>query len=247
MRPSLHARRRRGAFTLVEVLLAVAVFAIVLVAIHGVFYGAVRLRNKTTAALDEAVPLQQTLEILRRDLANLVLPGGTLSGELQTTPNTLNLSDEARQNLANFGGGDGRGLVVSPPLYTAVGIIDDTVPWGDVERVTYWLREPTNHTAGLDLVRSVARNLLPVVSEQPVEQWLMGGVQDLLFLFYDGTQWIDNWDSTTATNKLPLAIKVQIQLVARETDRWLRPPVELVVPIVLQAGTNQTAQATEEG
>src|SRR5436309_5204412 len=77
--PHESAPCRPNAFTLIEVLIAAAAFAIVLAAINAVFYSALRLRNKTAAALDEALPLQQAVAIIKRDLANIVVPGGTLS------------------------------------------------------------------------------------------------------------------------------------------------------------------------
>ena len=85
MRPPRSKSRRARAFTLMEILIATVAFAIVLAAINGVFYGALRLRNKSAAALDAAVPLQHTLAIIQRDLAGIVPPGGPLSGALQTS------------------------------------------------------------------------------------------------------------------------------------------------------------------
>ena len=73
----------------------------------------------------------------------------------------------------------------------------------------------------------------------------MGGVQGLVFYFYDGEQWLDSWDSAAQTN-LPLAIKVQIQLAAQGTASAssLSAPIELVVPVDAQVGTNQTQVAS---
>lgn len=219
---------------MIEVLLAVVVFAIVLLAIHGVFYGAIRLRNKTTDALEEAVPLQHTVAIIKRDLANIVAPGGTLSGQLQTTPvaNTLTPTSTAGQQ-------------VGPDFYTATGAINDAVPWADIQKVTYYLAEPTNNAAGKDLIRSVSRNLLPVLTDQPEQQWLMSDVQDVTFLFYDGTEWVNSWDSTTQETPLPQAIKVQIQLVFKQTALVQSSPIEIVVPLDVQARSNQVAQASQ--
>jgi len=225
---------RAGGFTLLEVLLAVVIFAIVLVAIHGVFYGAIRLRNKTTDALEEAVPLQHAVAIIKRDLASIVAPGGTLSGQLQTTPVANTLTPSATT-----------GQQVSPDFYTATGAINDATPWGDIQKVTYYLAEPTNNAAGKDLLRSVSRNLLPVLTEQPEQQWLMSGVQDVTFLFYDGTEWVNSWDSTTQETPLPQAIKVQIQLVTGQTQPVQNSPIEIVVPVDVQARTNQTQQASQ--
>jgi general secretion pathway protein J len=240
-----HNHRRTRGFTLIEVLLAVVVFAIVLASIHTVFYGAMRLRNKTTAMLEESLPIQQTLAVMKRDLANLVMPGETIFGQLQTTSTNSSLQSLASSSASTFSGGGMIGQA-SPEFCTSVGIIDDYSPWAEVEKVRYYLAESTNNTAGKDLIRSVTRNLLPTMQEQPVDQWMMSGVQRIFFYYYDGNQWQDAWDSTAVeTNKLPLAIKVEIQLTAQETERWQRAPIELVVPVMVQQTTNQTTQTTE--
>jgi type II secretion system protein J len=219
----------RRAFTLIEVLLAVVVFGVVLVAMHGVFYGALRLRNKTVASLEAAVPLQQTLAIIQRDLANLVLPGGTLAGQLQGIPTQ-------QTELGQIG----------PFLYTAVGILSASTPWAPVQRVAYRLTQPTNDSLGLDLYRSVSRNLLPVTTDLAEDQYLMSGIETILFEYYDGTQWRDYWDSTAETTAgLPAAIKLRLFLAGAQTNRFLEEPVELVVPVVVQSATNQTTQTSQ--
>jgi type II secretion system protein J len=233
--PSMR-RRRPDAFTLIEVLISVVAFSIVLAAINAVFYSALRLHNRTTSVLDEALPRQQALSIIKRDLSNLVVPGGPLSGVLQTAQIPTGL------------GGQG-----SPEFYTASGQIDETSPWAEIEKVSYVLAASTNRGGGMDLLRAVTRNLLPVTgTEQPAQQWLMTGVRAMSFLYYDGTQWRDSWDSTTPdpttglSNALPQAIKVQIQTIAADGGRGLseNAPEVLVVPIFVQARKNQTQQST---
>ncbi|HEY2951747.1 MAG TPA: type II secretion system protein GspJ, partial [Verrucomicrobiae bacterium] len=84
------------------------------------------------------------------------------------------------------------------------------------------------------------------------QQWLMSGVQGMSYLYYDGSQWRDSWDSTTPdqatglTNTLPRAIKVQIQLASDSSGavRSRTTPVELVVPLFVQPRTNQTQRST---
>jgi len=224
------------AFTLLEVLIAVMVFAIVLAAINTVFYSALHMQKRATESLEQALPMQQALGVLRRDLANIVVPGGTLSGVFQTTSITNVLAGQS-----------------SPDFYTTTGLIDQRSPWAEIQRVSYVLVDSTNRAAGgRDLVRAVTRNLLPAsIEEPPVQQWLIDGVQGLTFYYYDGTQWRDSWDSTTAdpttglTNTLPQAIKVQILLASGQAGlaQSGAASTELVVPIVVQARTNQTQAA----
>lgn len=229
-------------FTLIEVLIAVAIFALVLTSIHAVFYSAIKLRNKTTDTIEAGLPLQQTLAILRRDLASLMPPGGTLSGQLQTA--LLSGSGIAVDSQS------------SPDFYTASAALDESLPWAEVQRVSYHLQPSTNNTPGLDLYRAVTRNLLPVAADQPESvaadqpeyQWLMGGVQTIAFSYYDGSTWRDSWDSTNGlTAPLPNAIKVQIQLEPGLEQRSQIAPVELVVPLMTQSRSNQTAQAASGG
>ena len=225
----LHQR----AFTLLELLLAVLVFAIVLSAIHVVFFTALRLRDRTSSAIERSLPLQQALKIVKRDLANLVPPGGTLSGQLQSTPSTPTPGNS--MNRAN-----------GPQFYTSVGIVNDYQPWGEIQRVSYFLAAPTNDASGMDLYRSVTRNLLPVTQEEAEDQFLMSGVDNITFQYYDGSNWKDTWDSTQAdsvtglTNNLPRAIKFSMELHVENQSLGLPAPVELIVPIPVLQRTNFT-------
>jgi hypothetical protein len=101
-------------------------------------------------------------------------------------------------------------------------------------------------------VRVVSQPLPLVGLDQPVQQWLMSGVQGMLFSYFDGSQWRQEWDSTAAdpatgaTNSLPLAIKVQIQLVSQNTGSApaYAAPIELIVPITVQPAGNQSQPAS---
>ena len=223
--------RCQQAFTLIEILIAVVIFTMVLAAINGVFYGALRLRTKTSRMIEESLPNRQTVAIIRRDLQGIMAPGGVLSGSLKSGGASTDME-----------------LQGAAELYTCTGDLAETAPWADVQKVTYLLRNPADpRTAtGKDLVRMTTRNLLTTTEDLPVEQFLMGGVQQIQFYFYDGSQWRNTWDSTTETSGLPKAIKVQIDLGAERGDRgeqWTKPPIQLLVPVVVQSRTNQNQSA----
>lgn len=242
-------RRSRSAFTLLELLIAVVAFAIVLAAINGVFYSGLKLRNRSAASLEKSLPLTQALIVLKRDIANLAPPSTNetrLIGELQSTPTGTGASSQPRfGSIAGAtGSGSGQGGQVSPDFFTLSGLLDTASPWPNVQKVAYLLVDSTNQNAlGRDLVRAVTRNLLPAggIEEIPAEQLLLTDVEDVLFQYHDGTDWLETWDSTASdTVKLPRAIKVQIQFAAA-SQAELRPPVELVVPIVAEASTNSVS------
>ncbi|HVV73992.1 MAG TPA: prepilin-type N-terminal cleavage/methylation domain-containing protein, partial [Verrucomicrobiae bacterium] len=84
-----HARNQRPGeaavgFTLIELILAVGIFAIVMVAINTAFFAALRLRQHSSDALEESLPLDHALSVLRQDLVNAVPPGGVLAGDFRS-------------------------------------------------------------------------------------------------------------------------------------------------------------------
>jgi type II secretion system protein J len=226
------------AFTLIEMLLAVAICAIVLVAINGVFATAVRLRDKTSYSVEESLPVNRALDILCRDLKGTVGPGGYLAGDFkcgaQAMGATMGLSGEAGSAGLDF--------------FTSTGTLSDKVPWGDVQEVFYELKAPTDRNqVGMDLVRCINRNLLATTTQIPETQWLMGKVQTLEFDCYDGMQWRNNWDTSTGDTNLPVAVRVRIQLAAPSGQQASRvsQPLEMIVPLTSQTRTNLVTGGTQ--
>jgi type II secretion system protein J len=238
LRNSAFGIRPSRAFTLVEVLLALAICAIVLVAINAVYATAVRLRNKTSIAVDEAAPINQTFEILRRDLKSTVGPGGFLAGDFKCGAQTMGAS----MGLSGEAGGSGL------DFFTATGQLSDSAPWGDLQEVLYELKTPTDRDqAGMDLVRCVNRNILSTGTQTPDVQYLMSHVETVQFDCYDGTQWRNTWDTSSGDTNLPTAVRVRIQLAAKEgEDTRGKEPLELVVPLMSQTTrTNANSGATQ--
>ena len=219
------------AFTLIEMLLAVAICAIVLVAINGVFATAVRLRDKTSEAVEEALPVSRAMEMMVRDLKGTVGPGGFLAGDFrcgaQAMGATMGLSGEAGSAGLDF--------------FTSTGALSDKAPWGDIQEVFYELKAPTDRNqTGMELVRCVNRNLLATTTQTPEIQSLLSNVQTLQFDCYDGTQWRDTWDTSAGNTNLPVAVRIRIQLAAKQGDSSPnQQPLEMLVPLISQTRTNQ--------
>lgn len=221
-------------FTLIEMILAIGVAAIALLTVITAFFAAIHLRDATQAVVDNATPIDQAMTFLRRDLECAVPP---------TNGTTKILSGDFRVgNITSAG----IGQPVAIEMYTATGKLTDDQPWGDIQRVTYELRDPTTRNAiGKDLIRSVTRNLLATAMPDVENEWMLSGVQSIAFYCFDGQQWADTWDTTGLTSmntNLPVAVRVEIQPVGNNLA-----PIEILVPIDSQSRTNQTATTSSSG
>ena len=106
--------------------------AMLLIAIHAAFFSALGLRQKTIDSIEASLPVEEALETMQRDLANIVVStNGVLIGPLQTTSQTNALPGQVR-----------------PDFYTSGGELDGMVPWGNVEKIDYVLAAPTNGQTG---------------------------------------------------------------------------------------------------
>lgn len=222
------------AFTLIEMILAIGVAAMVLIAVNTALFASLRLRDATSDAVDAATPVDQALSFIRRDLQCVVTP---------TNGTTKVLSGDFRVGNVNSSG-------VSEPvaieMFTATGALSADTPWADIQRVTYELKQPNMRNAvGRDLYRSVARNLLSITTPPVEDQLMLTGVQDIKFYCFDGQQWQDTWDTTGVTStytNLPLAVRVDIQMAGNNAVN--SQPIEMVVPIDVQSVTNTTLTTT---
>ena len=225
-------RLGEGGFTLLELLLATAVGAIVLLVINATFFAALRLHNTTHEKIDNDLVVQRALGIVRKDLAGIMLPANPqattnkLSGQLTSDPISTNSMD-------------GMGERITPDITTSSGQIDGWTPFAEVQMVSYYLAPAVDGGPTKDLVRVVTRNLLPATDPTTDNQRLLPGVISATISYFDGQYWADTWDSTT-TSTLPTAIKFSLVLAPRENagPRSDPGPIELIVPVIVSTPTS---------
>jgi type II secretion system protein J len=221
------------AFTLIEMILAMGIAAIVLVTITTVLFTSLRLRDDTADMVDAASPVDSAAGFIERDLQCAVTP-------TNGTTKVLSGGFRAGNNITSVGVSD----PVAVEMYTADGTLSDSEPWGDIQRVTYELKAPADPSAtGRDLYRSVTRNLLALNAPDVTDQFMLSGVSSLKFSCYDGAQWNDSWDTTDPTSlntNLPVAVRVDIQMAGQQG----LGPIELVVPIDSLSRTNAVLTST---
>jgi type II secretion system protein J len=221
MKPALKYTGGTRAFTLMEVVLAVAISAVVLISINAVLFGAMRMQAKTTEITDQTLPADRLVSTMKRDLLGIV-PIGNLAGPMGTDATATGMTQPALLEI-----------------FTASGSMNDATPWGDIQKIDYSLQAPTNGStsSGRDLMRGITRNLLASTPDSPTQQVLISDVQNLQFSFFDGTNWNDSW-STTLSN-IPWAIKVSVSFAPPKNGRYAMPQIQFLVPVVMQTSTNK--------
>jgi len=222
-----------AAFTLVEMILAIGVAALVLVAVNAVLFTALHLREVTTDVVDAATPVDQAFTWLRRDLQCVVTP-------TNGTSKVLSGSFRVGTGITSTGVNE----PAAAEIFTATGALSANAPWADIQRVTYELKNSPAGAGQHDLYRSVWRNLLATTTPVVEDQLLLSGVTSVIFSGYDGTQWQETWDTsnpTSATTNLPVAVRVAIQLAGADKTT---EPIQLVVPIDAVARTNMVLSAS---
>ena len=216
---------------MIEVLLAVGIFAIVLFAINTVFFSALKLERATSRAVDARAPLNQAFAMLRQDLQGAVQP---------MTNSTL-----LPRNFTTGGrsGGLGSSQAGSLEFYTTTGVTRDDAPWGDLQKVRYELVASADRATatGQNLVRVITRNVLATTTAEEDEQLLMSDVESVEFLCYNGADWRNTWDTSAGDVGLPQAVRVCVQLATENQTKLSRQPLELLVPISTVLLTNSFA------
>ena len=231
-------RGPNSGFTLLEILLASAAAAVLLVAIFSVFTQAIHLRDRAAARVRDSRQRERAERILRDDLNNALVSGGLLAASLTG-------------GTASTGGPGGAGM----PGYLKFTATNGRSSSGDVasdlQQIEYYLTPATGPDAGNGpgvgvLTRAVTRDLLSTATQTvPTEQSILPGVQALQVQFYDGTNWQDSWQYTspdptvsasstasaaTGNTTLPTAVRVDVVLAPVVANGPPPPPIEILVP-----------------
>jgi len=220
------------AFTLIEMILAIGIAALALLCASAVLFTTLRLRDATTRMVDAALPVEQTLTFMRRDLQCCVTP-------TNGTSKVLSGSFRAGNAIVSIGLGE----PVTVEMFTATGALSQNAPWADIQRVTYGLKNSTDTSGRRDLYRSVMRNLLSTSTPEVEEQLMLPGVESLKVSCFNGSQWLEVWDTgdySSVNTNLPLAVRVQIQMAGGNANE----PIQLVVPIDSVSRTNRVLTST---
>lgn len=203
-------RRQPRAFTLLELLVATAMTAVLAGSLYATLHVAFKARRTATESVEHVRRAELAVGLLRADIESAVVPRGILAGGF--------LGEDATDAA-------GRPSDVLMLHCTADGA-QVTEGVGDVRMVEFAC-ESADDGEGTVLVRRLTRNLLATRVEEPAEEVICRGVRSFDLRYFDGVDWQDKWDSAAQGNALPRAVEVTLELVAAtdtgvdEGGRWI--------------------------
>ncbi|RHW77962.1 type II secretion system minor pseudopilin GspJ [Colwellia sp. RSH04] len=180
--------KRGQGFTLLEVLIAIAIFAVVGLASFTIFDTVQRGDETSKLRSERQNELQRAFILVERDLNQLARRSIRINGE---SPSKQYLQTAEESFLDNE-----QALAFVRHGWTNPGML---LPRSELQAVAYRLRDETFERLHYNFVDAV-------VGEEPKVRPLISAVDGMSFEYYDGKEWQDKWPKQT----LPQAIAIEI-------------------------------------
>ncbi len=223
---ALPSKSLRPAFTLLELIFALAMVAIIVPVLVGMTTGAFRLKAASEAAVEPARTAEQAFDLLRQDLGDALPPSiqpVTLAGDFEGIQAADDRGYEA-DDLKFFTVADSpqHSPLNSEMRYVELTVI--TAPNGDHVLVRKVLRDmvtdQTSTTGTTGTTGSTSSGSGPIAPEpldgtqvDPDVEVICRGVAGFKLEYYNGSPTpVNSWDSTAQDNTLPNAVAVTITL-----------------------------------
>lgn len=201
----MHHRARSRGLTLLEVLISIAILALIATLLYGAFDGMTRARNGISQ-IDERYHQGRTaLSRMTRELESAFLSLHQPQVVTQSVRTTVfvghNQGSNDRIDFTSFS-------------HRALG---RNAHESDQNELSYFIARDPDRSDKYDLVRREAKDIDLEPTRGGAVNVLAEDVESLDFMFFDPVlnQWVETWDTTQATgqpNRLPLQVKIRLVL-----------------------------------
>ena len=181
---------KANGFTLLEVLLAIAIFSVISLSSFTLFDTILNADKNSQQSSSRQNELQRAFLLMERDFLQFARRSIRFNGEppLEKFIHTDSSSSTADSQMLGFvrSGWTNPGLLL---------------PRSNMQSVAYQLNEKTLERLHFNFVDAV-------VGQEPKVRPLITGVEQLVFEFYDGKK----WQKKLENKKIPLAIAIELEL-----------------------------------
>ena len=182
-----HRRQKASGFTLLEVLIAIAIFSVISLTSFTIFDTVLTGDEASKAQTNRLNELQRGFLVLERDITQIARRSVRINGE---APQTFYLYADGPDNE------DGA-LAFVRAGWTNPGLL---LPRSDLQGIAYQLKDNT-------LMRYHANFVDPIVGEEPKTRPLISNVVDVQFEFFQQGKWQKELNSSS----LPQAVAIEIE------------------------------------
>ncbi len=200
-------RPRRSAFTLIELILSMAIAAGLAAALYRSMSTVWRAKQIAEAATEPARAGAIALDLIAKDLSSVPPPASS-----DATTLTLNGSFVGtHQGGATGANGSAGG---TDDLYFRTIGRDEPADESDplcegVRAIEYLVR---NDGPDSVLVRRVTHNVLSTTEQPGEDEVLCRNIRSFTLRYFDGTDWQTDWDSTQLGDVLPAAVEITLDI-----------------------------------
>jgi general secretion pathway protein J len=186
--PVLNHSIRSNGFTLLEVLIAIAIFSVVSLAGFTIFDTVLRGDASSKVRTERQNDLQRAFLLMERDFTQITKRTMRINGEapkeifLQTADDSFLSNDQAMAFVRSG--------------WTNPGFL---LPRSEIQSVAYRLNDNILERLHFNFVDAV-------VGQEPRVRALLNDVDSIGFEFYDGKEWQKKWSGNT----LPVAIAIEV-------------------------------------
>lgn len=177
-------------FTLLEVLLALVVFASLSLTAYQVLQGVLKSDEKSRIKVDRLANVQRALGVLERDFSELIKRRSRIQGE---TSNVVFQAGRYQMESDDWAVSFVRGGWLNPGA---------VLPRSQLQKVGYRLREGK-------LERLSFLYVDPAIGTEPNVTPVLAQVKNFGLRFWNGSEWVEEWSNSAL---LPTAVEVTLVL-----------------------------------
>jgi hypothetical protein len=202
---------------------------IIAVTLYSSMYTAFNAKEKSQFAIKPFQSVTAAFEYIRNDLTSTMNPDGILAGVFVGESNPFSGNRKA-DTLSFFTGSYQPG--------------EDEIA-SNVINVAYEMDEDV-YRDRIVLKRQVITNLLSPTAVEPEEEIICSTLSGFQLQYYDGSAWVDEWDSSVEDSQLPWAVRVTLAVHEPESPRSSRDGYRYFTRVFMLPSANQEMTTSED-